>query len=313
MDAATIRAMNEGFMSKIASPEMREKLAAEMGSYIQLKVREQSFADRALEPTPIQITDLERNLVEKTLHKVEEVEPDSFAIVGAPVGFASRQPITARFVGLPIMTFQTPMFTYTRDELDVFKTPVLKIMDENLVKDLGDQVDAKFIELLEGALTWLDTIVPNYHKTTHTITPADPFTKAIFLQGLDKLRDPYGRRYSGARFLLNATTYDKFRALTREHVSEAILDKFLLTDGALENFMGHQFIVTGKNDLIADGVIYYLANKNAEVNQFGSAYSYRDAEFTVETYHNKNFEFMARMQRMMAVLNGYGVAKLTLS
>jgi hypothetical protein len=311
MDAELTRSLNEGFMSKLASPELREKLAAETGAYVQLKVREQSFLDRLMEPVPVQITDLERNIYERTLHKVEEVEPDSFALVGAPIGFASRQPISAQFIGVPIVTFQTPLFTYTRYELDVFRTPILKILDENVVKDLGDKLDLMWKGLAESSLSWLTSIGKTHTLTVNTATT--PFSKEVFLKGMDMLRDPQGRPYSGARCLMNSVTYNRFRSLTREHVSEALLDKFLLSEGALENLMGHQFIITSKTDIIPDGVIYFFAAKNAEVNQFGCHYSYRDTEFTVETYHNKNFEFMARMQRMMALLNGYGVAKLILT
>lgn len=310
-------AVADGFYTKLSHD--RVKLSQETGEYVKMAVREASFTNLVIPEQTATLADLERmpmgTFKDPVRYMVKEVEPTSFAITGAPLGFGISAPIRGRLLAIPKITFLTPNITYTKKTLEAYNSSIVQMLEENVVKDLADQVDIMFINMCEASLLWSATLGPNFEHFTSEVLP---FTKRKFLNGLQRLVDPKGRPYQGARVLMNGHTHNHLLSLDDSQLGDQLAGQVFEGKSTFESILGSKYILTAKRDIVPDNVIYYFApvadpTGDSMANMLGWNYLYKDINFTVESYHDEEFEFRATMEKMLCIGNGYGVAKLTLT
>jgi len=137
------------------------KVAEVTGLYIQEKLRENSFARQILPPQTVTVAELTRNETSEDLVYIDDLEPDSIAMRINMRGEPDKTYIQGKRYSIRIETITSDRFQKTEQELRSYRMPLTKIIEQNTVKDLQEQVDTKFMEHVRAGLMIATTVRMN--------------------------------------------------------------------------------------------------------------------------------------------------------
>jgi len=126
--------------------EHLDKVAEVTGLYIQEKLRENSFARRILPPQTVTVAELTRNVSDESLVYIDDLEPDSIAMRINMRGEPDKTYIQAPRYAIRMQTITSDRFQKTEQELRSYRMPLTKVIEQNTVKDIQEQMDVKFME-----------------------------------------------------------------------------------------------------------------------------------------------------------------------
>ena len=126
--------------------EHLDKVAEVTGLYIQEKLRENSFARRILPPQTVTVAELTRNVNDESLVYIDDLEPDSIAMRINMRGEPDKTYIEAPRYAIRMQTITSDRFQKTEQELRSYRMPLTKVIEQNTVKDIQEQMDVKFME-----------------------------------------------------------------------------------------------------------------------------------------------------------------------
>jgi len=278
--------------------EALEKTAAAIGDYIQLKIREQGFARKILDYHTVTERDpmMQRdpNGVHDGLEYVVPLEADTVAQRIDFRGDPERTWIQGKRFPIRFFDISTDEFNKTEQELLAHTEPVLKIIEQNSLKDMQEQEDIAFLDHVKSsamlATTRLNNIavaaggvigfttgaeVDAFFKGTPTVAPiANPINSNIVLstntylrrETLDELAKIMSQRQLQLRVVL-MSEFD-FSSTIRwfaDEIGHDIASK-ITVDGYKEATIGgYTIISTIKTNrrLVRPGHIYGFADKSA--------------------------------------------------
>jgi hypothetical protein len=145
---------NELFLDTVNyGGEALEKTSSEIGDYIQMKIREQGFARKILEFGTVTNKDplMQRSEEHDELEYMVPLEPDS---VAQRIGFRAdpeRTWIQGKRFRIRFFDVSTDEFAKTEQELLAHTEPVLKIIEQNSLKDMQEQEDISFLDHVKAA------------------------------------------------------------------------------------------------------------------------------------------------------------------
>ena len=278
--------------------EALEKTAAAIGDYIQLKIREQGFARKILDYHTVTERDpmMQRdpNGVHDGLEYVVPLEADTVAQRIDFRGDPERTWIQGKRFPIRFFDISTDEFNKTEQELLAHTEPVLKIIEQNSLKDMQEQEDIAFLDHVKSS-AMLATIrlnniavaaggvigfttgaeVDAFFKGTPTVAPiANPINSNIVLstntylrrETLDELAKIMSQRQLQLRVVL-MSEFD-FSSTIRwfaDEIGHDIASK-ITVDGYKEATIGgYTIISTIKTNrrLVRPGHIYGFADKSA--------------------------------------------------
>jgi len=278
--------------------EALEKTAAAIGDYIQLKIREQGFARKILDYHTVTERDpmMQRdpNGVHDGLEYVVPLEADTVAQRIDFRGDPERTWIQGKRFPIRFFDISTDEFNKTEQELLAHTEPVLKIIEQNSLKDMQEQEDIAFLDHVKSsamlATTRLNNIavaaggvigfttgaeVDAFFKGTTVVAPiANPINSNIVLstntylrrETLDELAKIMSQRQLQLRVVL-MSEFD-FSSTIRwfaDEIGHDIASK-ITVDGYKEATIGgYTIISTIKTNrrLVRPGHIYGFADKSA--------------------------------------------------
>jgi len=292
---------NELFIDSVNyGGEALEKTSAAIGDYIQQKIREQGFARKILEFGTVTERDpqMQRdpNGVHDELEYVVPLEPDTVAQRIAVRGEPDKTWIQGKRFPIRFYDVSTDEFNKTEQELLAHLEPVLKIIEQNSLKDLQEQEDISFLDhakasaflatwrlnqadRLSGGLTGFSTgegsLVDAFFKGTTTVPPiANPVTSNIIMspntywrrETVADLAQVMANRQLQLRVILmhEATYVDALRWFADE-IGYGIAEK-ITVDGYREAKVGGYTIITTiktNPKLVRPGHIYGFCDKSA--------------------------------------------------
>jgi len=129
-----------------------EKTAEVTGSYIQDKLRENSFARRVLPPQVVTTAELTRNTTDEGLSYIDDIEPDSLAMQINMRGEPSKTYIEAKRYEIRFTTISSDKFQKSESELRSYRMPLTKVLEQNTVKDIQEQEDKIFMDHVRTAV-----------------------------------------------------------------------------------------------------------------------------------------------------------------
>lgn len=145
--------------------EALEKTAAAIGDYIQLKIREQGFARKILDYHTVTERDpmMQRdpNGVHDGLEYVVPLEPDTVAQRIDFRGDPERTWIQGKRFPIRFYDVSTDEFNKTEQELLAHTEPVLKIIEQNSLKDMQEQEDISFLDHVKASAMLATTRLNN--------------------------------------------------------------------------------------------------------------------------------------------------------
>lgn len=285
--------------------------AQDMSNYLQLRVREASVADRILPSDPISKNELTRTVDQNTgeaeLVVQKEIEIDGFASVGHRRGYLASYEIKQKFLEFTSAIVETNKMHKTARELEVAISPTTKILEENLIKEMGDQKDKYFKGLVDACLDYTEEI-----GQSHVIERSGPLVPEYIGDLCISLKDPRGNLYPSSIILITMEDFIKYSSQKdNAHFGDAVQAEVSVRGWTYKTIFGRDYIITNKNDVFEPGEIYAFAPVNSSGNFLGYNYLYKDIEFMVETEF-KNFTFMGSTEFFMCIANGFGVSKLRL-
>jgi len=129
-----------------------DKVAAVTGLYIQDKLREASFARKLLPPQTVTTAELTRNTTDEGLVYIDDIEPDSLAMQVNWRGEPSKTYIEGKRYAIKISTVTSDKFTKSIQELRSYRMPIVRVIEQNTVKDIQETQDRVFMEHVRVAL-----------------------------------------------------------------------------------------------------------------------------------------------------------------
>jgi len=132
--------------------ETMEKVGQATGTYIQHKLRENSFARKVLPPQTVTEKECQRSLTQDSLEYVDDIEPDSVAMRINWRGEPDKTYIMGKRYSIPFSTISSDRFQKAEDELRAYRMPLTKVIEQNIVRDIQEQEDVAFLNHVKAAL-----------------------------------------------------------------------------------------------------------------------------------------------------------------
>lgn len=129
-----------------------EKVAEVTGLYIQDRLRENSFAKKILPPQTVTISELTRNEEDEGLKYIDDLEPDSIAMRVNMRSEPEKTYIQGSRYSIVMGTISSDRFQKSEDELRSYRMPLTKVIEQNTVKDMQEQLDKTFMAHVRAGL-----------------------------------------------------------------------------------------------------------------------------------------------------------------
>lgn len=302
MDKVSQEALNSAFSEMLESPAETRTLTEAGVTHIKQRLREESFARKVIPPQNITKYDCQRSVDTDTVEKIVDIEPLSTAMA---INFRSETP--ANFVEgtryrIPFFTVSTPLYEKTEEELLAYEMPVVKIIEDNSVKDIQEAEDETF-------LTYGQTAVEATGQVLQ-ITDADVLSDKRMLTEAFKVLDtgPSAteiNRLHTATLLMNTGTFNDILGLPNEQVGTPLNSEVFKDGYGYHMILGKKLIITTKTNLVPYGVIWLFV----EQKFLGNFFILNNTKFWIEKKANlikwKTWEVVG-----MGIGNIKGIAKL---
>ena len=237
-------------VEKLQTPDGQAKFAQIGGQYIKDKLRETSFFDQILPPTPVDENELVPGVSEGTTTTVPGVASDSqedtvrvirdIQIGGQAMLIDFRGQPTAKFFdgkrfSIPFGTVSTLLYEKTQQELLASKYDIMKVLEDTAYLETHTQRDTKFLAYCALAIA----------QTSQSLAVSGPLQRNAFRI----LQHPALKNQLEAKVtLLSKTAFTDLGLLDQidlgDRVSEVTENGFVLAKIA-----GMKFVVSLKSDL----------------------------------------------------------------
>jgi hypothetical protein len=331
--------VNSLFVEKLGTEEGRQKIAAYGGGVIRDHLREVSFARKVLPPMPVTPAECQVSTEHDGLVKIEELEPESRAMVVDFRGSSRARYIRAPRVAVSFFTIESEHFEKTEQELLAYKMPITKMIEEQSANNLQEIEDRQFLIYAEAGIQQVQKDA-NTSYATHTkfnatninagnvaygpdqnasvmkgqlalTAGADdfvvrPVNRPDFVNFFKMMAGP-DRRLRLDLVLLTEPDYDDILQWTVEDMGDRIQSETVVDGYKYNTLLGRRFIRTIKTDILRRGNIYGFA-----APQFlGCFYVLNNTKFYVDKVGNK-ITFWCWEDIGMAFLNLNSLIKMEL-
>ena len=332
--------VNSLFVEKLGSEEGRAKIAAYGGGVIRDHLRETSFARKVLPPQPITPAECQVSTEHDGLVKIEELEPESRAMVVDFRGSARARYIRAPRVAVSFFTIESEHFEKTEQELLAYKMPITKMIEEQSANDIQEIEDRQFLIYAEGGIQQMQqaaTVASNGANKQFAASTVNanqvavgpdqnasvmkgqlalaagvddyvvrPVTRPDFVNFFKMLSGPQ-RRLRMELVLLTEPDYDDILQWTIEDMGDRIQSETVVDGYKYNTLLGRRFIRTIKTDILRRGNIYGFTTPEF----MGCFYVLNNTKFYVDKVGNK-ITFWSWEDIGMAFLNLNSLVKMEL-
>jgi hypothetical protein len=332
--------VNSLFVEKLGSEEGRAKIAAYGGGVIRDHLREVSFARKVLPPQPVTPAECQVSTEHDGLVKIEELEPESRAMVVDFRGASRARYIRAPRVAVSFFTIESEHFEKTEQELLAYKMPITKMIEEQSANDLQEIEDRQFLIYAESGVQTIQKAANEAAGLAHdgfNVTnvlagnvAVGPDQNASVIKGqlalasgqddfivrpvnrpdfvnFFKLFSGPDRRLRMELVLLTEADYDDILQWTVEDMGDRIQSETVVDGYKYNTLLGRRFIRTIKTDILRRGVVYGFTSPEF----LGCFYVLNNTKFYVDKVGNK-ITFWCWEDIGMAFLNLNSLVKLEL-
>jgi hypothetical protein len=331
--------VNSLFVEKLGTEEGRQKIAAYGGGVIRDHLREVSFARKVLPPMPVTPAECQVSTEHDGLVKIEELEPESRAMVVDFRGSSRARYIRAPRVAVSFFTIESEHFEKTEQELLAYKMPITKMIEEQSANNLQEIEDRQFLIYAEAGIQQVQKDA-NESYANHLAFNATninagnvaygpdqnasvmkgqlaltagaddfvvrPVNRPDFVNFFKMMAGP-DRRLRLDLVLLTEPDYDDILQWTVEDMGDRIQSETVVDGYKYNTLLGRRFIRTIKTDILRRGNIYGFA-----APQFlGCFYVLNNTKFYVDKVGNK-ITFWCWEDIGMAFLNLNSLIKMEL-
>ena len=259
--------INSNFVRKIEEGHIKEAVD-ESSALIRAKLRQEAAVREIIVPVGVTEDDLDRDENTDQPKIIVEKEPDSEAIFLPFQGSGRRRWFRGPRYAIYFGKIESDRFTKSKFELMTNRSDIRKILSDNSVKDMADQEDLKFAELIT-AIVALNAAQQS----------GGPFQSATFKQAMQRMLDrqiPVGKmlmtksRYLDAIDLPATTVGDD---IAKRHFDEGI--------EASQKLWGVPVVTTIKSSIYPTTKAWIFAPQ-APNNFLGNFFLLQDATLFIE-------------------------------
>lgn len=135
-----------------AGPEALTKLGQATGLYIQMKLREDAFCRKILDPKVVTEKECQRRVEDEGLEYVDDLEPDSIAMHINWRGEPEKSYVVGKKYKIPFHTISSDRIVKSEQELRSYRMPFTKVLEQNISKDIQEQEDYTFMQHVKSGL-----------------------------------------------------------------------------------------------------------------------------------------------------------------
>lgn len=337
MSAYSAEMVNSLFVEKLGTEEGRAKIAAYGGGVIRDHLREVSFARKILPPMPVTPAECQVSTEHDGLVKIEELEPESRAMVVDFRGSARARYIRAPRVAVSFFTIESEHFEKTEQELLAYKMPITKMIEEQSANNLQEIEDRQFLIYAEAGIQQLQKDSNERYashgafKTSQLASRAQgPDNNASVMKGTGaslavtddfvvrpvqrndfvnffKMMSGPDRRLRLDLVLLTESDYDDILQWTVDDFGDRIASETVVDGYKYNTILGRRFVRTIKTDILRRGNMYGFTTPEF----LGCFYVLNNTKFYVDKIGNK-ITFWCWEDIGMAFLNLNSVVKMEL-
>jgi hypothetical protein len=293
---------NAAFVREVGGPNTT-KMAEAAGLFIAEKLRERSFARQILTPRTVTRYDLKNSVQHDQLVFIDEKEVH----VGKakPINFRADPDATyldtPRYE-IPIQEMGSDLHSKREIELLASTQPVVKVVEENIVREIEEAEDGIFLKYVEAAAT-------SSGNTETVAGTGKKLTKNAVKRLINKIES---KRLKCSTILMPVTTFNDILEFDYQDLGSDLLKEVTIDGYKYYNWAGRKLIVSLKTDLLTDGsgnpMIYGFADEKAlgrflvlESTKFGVRKVFQTIEFAAWEYIG------------MAIANNNAVARVSLA
>jgi len=303
MEKVSQEALNSAFSEMLESPEETRTLTEAGVTHIKHRLREQSFARQIIPPQNVTKYDCQRSVDTDTIEKIVDIEPLSTAMA---MNFRSNAP--ANFVEgtryrIPFFKVETPLYEKSEEELLAYEMPVVKIVEDNSVKDIQETEDEAFLRYSTIGVQATGQVLQI--TGTNVLSDKRMLTEAFKLidGGVPGAARP-NRLHTGC-MLMNNQTFDDWLGMPNEQTGTPLTSEVTKDGYQYHQILGKKIIITTKTPLVPYGVVWFFT----EQKFLGNFFILNNTKFWIEKRANmirwKTWEIVG-----MGIGNIHGIAKL---
>jgi len=274
LDREKIAAYNAAFHEKIETAAGRAEIAAGALTYIRQRLREESFARKILVPTPVTKFDLQRALDHDTMQKICDIEYDADPnALAMPLNFTSQPKavyVRQKRFAIDFFKIETPTYEKSEMELYAYEHPVLKVIEENSVKDIQYIEDKVFISHVDAIF---DTAGSGFTALDATAGTANPYNAARAFTGAFDRTSVNGafntlmgavanepvRKLRAELVLCNEIVWSNWLDQDADVIGNAVAEKITVDGYTYNQILGRKLVTTTKVDLVPNSRFYVFA------------------------------------------------------
>jgi len=302
--------MKEWF-SPESGAEGAEKAAASTTDYIRTRVREGSISRQILEPRKITNDEIQPSLSDDDPRYIGEIEADTPGGIVMPIGqrptawYFHGQRYEARFSRLA-----TPRQMKDTAQLLTYKQDLRQVLSDANLKDLLYIEDTRFLRGVNTLLSWNGTTstmasgvtlpstgVIQWDQINDDVNPSS-VTDSLTIMN----RSNFG--LDNATAVVNLNFAKQFMKWGRDEFGGNLAEEVKKNGFTEREFMGVRWIVTIKNWLVPDGVVFYFGPQKF----IGESLVLEDATMHVRKDASM-IEFWSYMMVAQVIVNSAAVAR----
>ena len=267
MEKISAEALNAAFLERLGSPEGRTELQEKGVLYIKKILREESFLRKILPPQVVTKMDLQRSATTDTFEKIVDIEPDSFALDVNFLGEPPTEYVEGKRYRVTFQEVTSPMFEKNELELAAYEIPLIKVIEQNTIKDIHEREDRQ----------WLRNNRQVIQLTAKSIDdPSQTFLSRDLLTEGSKLISNERRR--ATKVLMSSPTWEDIGKWVATDVGDTLASKITVDGYDLNQLLGKGLIVTTKTSILPFGEVWFYTDQAYLGNffLFGSTQFYID-------------------------------------
>lgn len=328
---ALARQLNEAFSQELETKEGSMKVAEYTGNLIKDRLRELAFCHKILTPRQVMKSELRPSTRSDTVFKILELEPQSRAMTMDFRGQPNARVIRAPRIEVSFFTISSELMQKTEQELLAYESPITKIVEDNIVKDMEEIMDREFLRHGEACVQAMQEEKNNATVTSLTSASAadgtcveysvrkgelarqdivnlDANVRALQKQDLIAGRQMLNsRRLRPKTVLLTETDSDDAIGWIAQDVGYDKASQSSEKGFIWNELAGLTVVRTIKNDILRRGNVYFFADENF----LGRFFFLNAPKFYVDKIANTIF-FQSWQDVGMAFANVQAMVKIEL-
>lgn len=267
MEKISAEALNAAFLERLGSPEGRTELQEKGVLYIKKILREESFLRKILPPQVVTKMDLQRSATTDTFEKIVDIEPDSFALDVNFLGEPPSEYVEGKRYRIQFQEISSPMFEKNELELAAYEMPLIKVIEQNSIKDIHEREDRQWLRTGRQVMQLTGKSVDDPNQTF--------LTRDLLSEGTKLISND---RRRATKILMSSPTWDDLTKWVATDVGDTLASKITVDGYDLNQLIGRGLIVTTKSNIVPFGEVWFYTDQAYLGNYFlfGSTQFYID-------------------------------------